>query len=66
MFNAANEQAVAAFHGGGIGYLDILEVVERVVDLHEPFGGALSLESVLEAEGWARGAAEEVITRLLG
>ncbi len=61
VFNAANEQAVAAFHGGSIGYLDILDVIERVVDLHEPFGGDLSLESVLDAESWARGAAEDVI-----
>ena len=61
VFNAANEQAVAAFHGGSIGYLDILDVVERVVGEHVPFGGALSLESVLEAESWARGAAEDVI-----
>jgi 1-deoxy-D-xylulose-5-phosphate reductoisomerase len=61
VFNAANEQAVAAFHGGGIRYLDIVEVIERVVELHDPFGGDLSLESVLEAEDWARGAAEEVI-----
>ena len=61
VFNAANEQAVAAFHGGSIGYLDILDVIERVVDLHKPFGGELSLESVLDAESWARGAAEDVI-----
>jgi 1-deoxy-D-xylulose-5-phosphate reductoisomerase len=64
VFNAANEQAVAAFHAGSIGYLGILEVVERVVDLHAPFGGSLTRESVLEAEAWARGAAEEVITDL--
>jgi 1-deoxy-D-xylulose-5-phosphate reductoisomerase len=61
VFNAANEQAVAAFHGGSIRYLDILDIVERVVGEHVPFGGALSLESVLEAEEWARGAAEDVI-----
>jgi 1-deoxy-D-xylulose-5-phosphate reductoisomerase len=64
VFNAANEQAVAAFHAGSIGYLGILEVVERVVDLHEPFGGELSLDTVLDAEAWARGAAEEVITAI--
>ena len=61
VFNAANEQAVAAFHGGSIGYVDILDVIERVVDLHEPFGEVLSVESVLDAESWARGAAEDVI-----
>ncbi len=65
VFNAANEQAVAAFHGGGIGYLAILEIIERVVDLHVPFGGPVSLESVLEAESWARGAAEDVIVDLV-
>lgn len=64
VFNAANEQAVAAFHGGSIGYLAIVEVIERVVDLHIPFGGELCLESVLEAESWARGAAETVIADL--
>ena len=36
VFNAANEQAVAAFHAGRIGYLDILDTVERVVDAHVP------------------------------
>jgi 1-deoxy-D-xylulose-5-phosphate reductoisomerase len=65
VFNAANEQAVAAFHAGGIGYLGIFEVIERVVDLHAPFSGAVSLESVLEAEEWARGAAEDVIADLV-
>jgi 1-deoxy-D-xylulose-5-phosphate reductoisomerase len=64
VFNAANEQAVAAFHAGSIAYLDIVDMIARVVDLHVPFGGSLSLESVLEAESWARGAAEEVITDL--
>jgi len=64
VFNAANEQAVAAFHGGGIGYLRIVEVIERVIDLHVPGGGSLSLESVLEAETWARAAADDVIAKL--
>src|SRR6478736_3419722 len=36
VFNAANEQAVAAFHAGAIGYLGILDTVERVVDGHTP------------------------------
>lgn len=60
VFNAANEQAVLAFHDGRIGYLDIVETVERVVDAHEP-SGPLSLESVYEAERWARGAADGIL-----
>ncbi|MFE4952088.1 1-deoxy-D-xylulose-5-phosphate reductoisomerase [Leifsonia sp. NPDC056665] len=57
VFNAANEQAVAAFHAGSIGYLDIVDTVERVVDEHEP-AGELTLESLAEAERWARATAD--------
>ncbi|TQL48480.1 1-deoxy-D-xylulose 5-phosphate reductoisomerase [Homoserinimonas aerilata] len=58
-FNAANEQAVLAFHAGAIGYLDILDVVTRVVDEHVP--GELSLGGVLEAEREARATADALI-----
>ncbi|MEN2737662.1 1-deoxy-D-xylulose-5-phosphate reductoisomerase [Microbacterium sp. X-17] len=57
VFNAANEQAVAAFHAGTIGYLDIVDTVERVVDEHEP-AAELTLESLAEAERWARATAD--------
>ncbi len=59
VFNAANEQAVAAFHAGGIPWLGILETVERVIDAHQP--GELSLDGVLEAERWARAAADRLL-----
>ena len=62
VFNAANEQAVHAFHAGRIGFLDILDTVRRVVDLHEAPASAVSLEEVLAAEVWARKTAD----RLLG
>ncbi len=61
VFNAANEQAVMAFHAGKIGYLDILTTIQRVVDEHTPASGALNREAVLEAESWARRRADEVI-----
>jgi 1-deoxy-D-xylulose-5-phosphate reductoisomerase len=61
VFNAANEQAVQAFHARRIPYLSILAVVERVVDAHEPASGALTLEGVLEAERWARDAADRLL-----
>ena len=60
VFNAANEQAVLAFHAGSIGYLDILETVKRVVDAHDPQG--MSLEAVFEAELWARAEADRLLT----
>ena len=56
VFNASNEQAVLAFHAGRIGYLDILDVVSAVVDAHN--GGEVTLAGVLEAERWARDAAD--------
>ncbi|MCU1407331.1 MAG: 1-deoxy-D-xylulose-5-phosphate reductoisomerase, partial [Glaciihabitans sp.] len=59
VFNAANEQAVLAFHAGTIGYLDILEVVESVVESHT--AGEMSLEAVLDAEVVARAAADRLI-----
>lgn len=62
VFNAANEQAVAAFHAGRVGYLGILDTVEAVVDAHEARDHELTRDGVLEAERWARVEAE----RLLG
>jgi 1-deoxy-D-xylulose-5-phosphate reductoisomerase len=61
VFNAANEQAVLAFHAGRIGFLDILDTVTAVVETHER--GQTSLEGVLEAERWARDVADGLITR---
>ena len=63
VFNAANEQAVAAFHAGRIGFLDIVDTIERVVDLHTEGSGALTLEGVLDAETWARSTADSLLTR---
>ena len=62
VFNAANEQAVLAFHAGRIGYLDILDILEAVVEAHEAIG-PLTLDSLFEAERWARAAAEERLHR---
>jgi len=59
VFNAANEQAVHAFHDGAIGYLGILDVVSEVVERHE--AQPMTLEGVLEAERWARAEADALI-----
>ena len=53
VYNAANEEAVEAFHRGKIGFAQILDVVQRVVEAHTA-DRELSLESVLRAERWAR------------
>ena len=60
VFNAANEQAVAAFHAGRLGFLGIVDTIERVVDQHEP-PDTLDLHTLAEAERWAREHADAVI-----
>lgn len=63
VFNAANEQAVDAFHEGRLSFLGIVEVIERVVERHDaPI--ALTRESLADAEAWARRTADAVIAAL--
>jgi len=62
VFNAANEQAVDAFHEGALPFLGIVEIVERVVDQHEA-PDALTRESLAAAEAWARDAADRAIAK---
>jgi 1-deoxy-D-xylulose-5-phosphate reductoisomerase len=60
VYNAANEEAVEAFHQGRIGFNQIVDLIERVVDAHQA-DSQLSLESVLAAEVWARDRANAQI-----
>jgi len=62
VYNAANEQAVEAFHAGWIGFNQIVDLIQRVVDAHEP-EAELSLDGVLRAELWARDRANAQIAR---
>lgn len=59
VFNAANEQAVAAFHGGSLAFTGITDIIRDVVERHDP--GTMTLEGVLDAEKWARGEADRLI-----
>lgn len=63
VFNAANEQAVDAFHEGRLSFLGITDLVTQVVNLHKP-DSQLTLDSVLEAELWARQTADSLIAEL--
>ncbi|HZU92883.1 MAG TPA: 1-deoxy-D-xylulose-5-phosphate reductoisomerase [Microbacterium sp.] len=60
VYNAANEQAVDAFHDGRLSFLGITDTIARVVDAHEP-PPALTVESLAEAELWARRKADAII-----
>jgi 1-deoxy-D-xylulose-5-phosphate reductoisomerase len=66
VFNAANEEAVAAFHAGRIGFLDIVDTVRAVVESHEASGDALTVDSLAAAERAARRAANDRIARTAG
>ncbi|WAJ34122.1 1-deoxy-D-xylulose-5-phosphate reductoisomerase [Arthrobacter sp. FX8] len=58
VFNAANEEAVTAFHDGRIRFTDIVDTVDSVLSEHSGSSG-LTVDSVLDAESWARARAHE-------
>lgn len=60
VFNAANEQCVAAFADGRLPFLSIVETVRAVVEAYE-FPGGISLEAVEDAERWARAHADRLV-----
>jgi len=60
VFNAANEQCVAAFVEGRLPFLGIVDTVRAVVEGYE-FPGAVELEAVEDAERWARSRADAII-----
>jgi len=61
--NAANEVAVRAFLDGRIGFLDIPELLQRVLE-SEPTNPIVELEDVLSADRRAREAARAILAAL--
>ncbi|NDD25453.1 MAG: 1-deoxy-D-xylulose-5-phosphate reductoisomerase [Actinobacteria bacterium] len=62
VYNAANEEAVEAFHIGKISFTKIVELIEETLARHTP-AAELSLDGVLEAERWARETANSLISQ---
>jgi 1-deoxy-D-xylulose-5-phosphate reductoisomerase len=62
VLNAADEVLVESFLSGEIQFPQIAECLERVLD-ERPGGEGDDLESVLEADAWARRAARAVLAR---
>jgi 1-deoxy-D-xylulose-5-phosphate reductoisomerase len=61
VYNAANEQCVAAFLAGSIPFAGVVDTVAQVVsEHHDPAGGAVELADVLASDAWARGRAREL------
>jgi 1-deoxy-D-xylulose-5-phosphate reductoisomerase len=60
VMNAANEVAVMAFLEGKIPLTRIVEIVQTVVDEHEP-ASIVSVVNIERADTWARARAAEII-----
>jgi 1-deoxy-D-xylulose-5-phosphate reductoisomerase len=60
VFNAANEEAVAAFLAQRVRFADIPRVVEAVLEQHHNTP-VVDVDDVLQAEAWARAAAGRVL-----
>lgn len=63
VLNAANEVAVEAFINGLIGFMDMPNVVEEVIDVHDP-KEPQTIEDVLDADTIGRNRAQEIVERL--
>ena len=62
VYNAANEQAVHAFHRGQVGFTDIVDIVAAVLEQHDG-EKTPRLEDVLGSERWARVRADQLIAQ---
>jgi 1-deoxy-D-xylulose-5-phosphate reductoisomerase len=61
IYNAANEECVAAFVAGRLPFLGIVDTIERVLAAAPDFAEPGTVDEVLAAEGWARARAREII-----
>ncbi|MGX7824940.1 1-deoxy-D-xylulose-5-phosphate reductoisomerase [Actinokineospora sp. 24-640] len=62
VYNAANEEAVAAFREGHTTFTAIVDTVGRVLDAADGWSGPpRDVEDVLAAEAWARARARELL-----
>jgi 1-deoxy-D-xylulose-5-phosphate reductoisomerase len=60
VLSAADEEAVAAFLAGRIGFTDIPVIVERALDRHRP-EAVTTIEAIVSADRWGRETALSVI-----
>ena len=62
VLSAADDEAVKVFLTGGLAFVDIPAVVELVLEKHQP--ADVTLESIWEADRWARTVAGEVMAAM--
>jgi 1-deoxy-D-xylulose-5-phosphate reductoisomerase len=61
VYNAANEELLAAFVAGRLPFLGIVDLLQRVLDETPEFPEPGTVEEVLAAESWARVRARELV-----
>jgi 1-deoxy-D-xylulose-5-phosphate reductoisomerase len=61
VYNAANEEAVAAFRDARLPFLGIVDTIEAVLAAAPEFSRPSSVADVLEAENWARACARRLV-----
>jgi 1-deoxy-D-xylulose-5-phosphate reductoisomerase len=61
VYNAANEEAVAAFRDGRLAFPGIVDTISSVLEAAPEFGRPASVADVLEAEKWARSSARRLV-----
>ena len=64
VFNAANEAAVEEFLAGNIKFVNIIELVERCLDIHNVKTNA-TLEELLSADTWARNEVKKCLNKVM-
>ena len=64
MYNAANEECVAAFVAGRLPFLGIVDTIEAVLASAPDYPEPGTVEEVLTAEAWARAEAQRKIATL--
>jgi len=66
IYNAANEEFLAAFVAGRLPFLGIVDGLDRVLSEAPDFAEPGTVEEVLAAEAWARARAGELIETVSG
>lgn len=61
VYNAANEECVAAFLAGRLRFIGIVDTLSQVLDDAPDFGEPGTVEQVHAAEAWARARAVEIV-----
>jgi 1-deoxy-D-xylulose-5-phosphate reductoisomerase len=66
VYNAANEELVAAFVAGRLPFLGIVDLLQRVLAETPDFAEPGTVEEVLAAESWARARAGDIVSAASG